>query len=696
MKNRWLSFVSMSLVIFAGLVTAWQVAHRDGPGAGMVPESCIALSWHKGQDLAKIHDLVPRASAYWPGVGAWWTLDLVLPEDTRIFMTDMTGITNYFKTAYYYSATYYLFPREIGVSVDRPTTLNQNGFLGETSRSDQEILAHGYDVRLDFGSDEKMFYKALHELPLRNPVNPDWFDSAFDTGIAFVLPLFTALAGMWLLRVLFSGLVGKMPLPEQLAYASGLGMMTVAALTLGIKLCGFHGYHLVYVMTGIGAIAEIWHNHKVYVTAMAGGCRRMIHHPVTLAMLLAGMLVFLIFFRLAGLQGLVDLDAAMAWLLKAKMLHLYAGSELVHWFSTPRLANAHLDFPTLVPALHAATYDSLGHVDEFVTKFWPTWMLLFLLGALASLNRGGSNRFYAPWFGLLGLLLLPATQKYVQMEGGTLPMVFFTVLGSVQCALWLMEKDRARLGLGLTLLFGAAMTKFEGSIFLVLIGSWFLLLPAARPSLKPSPRFWRVPAFCFFAALPFFCLRLQIPSVNYESSWAGHVLSHPVSILSMLADWNRLFLIQSARLFVNPGFASWSGEDGHLHWNGRWDSFSSLYNPSTLGLAWLCLLMTLAVWFAFPARRRIAVWSMAMFAGAVGALSGVFASFVRITSLNSAISFTVDAHGTRYLLPMLLAWFATVMMLCFREESVSDSKSAPSKAGPVSGEIEFHPENPTQ
>jgi hypothetical protein len=45
---------------------------------------------------------------------------------------------------------------------------------------------------------------------------------------------------------------------------------------------------------------------------------------------------------------------------------------------------------------------------------------------------------------------------------------------------------------------------------------------------------------------------------------------------------------------------------------------------------------------------------------------------------------------------MLLAWFATVMMLCFREESVSDSKSAPSKAGPVSGEIESHPENPTQ
>jgi hypothetical protein len=671
MKNRWLPLVSWLLVIFAGLVMAWQVVHRNRPGEEMAPESCIGFSWNKAQDLAKFHELVPRAGAYWPGVGTWWTLDLALPEDARVFMTDMTGATNYFKTSYYYSASYYLFPREIGVSVDRPTALNQNGFLGETSRSDQEILAHGYDVRLDFGSGEKMHYKALRELPLRKPVDPDWFDSAFDTGIAFALPLFTALAGMWLLRFLFPGLAGRMPLPEQLAYASGLGMMTVAALTLGIKLCGWHGYHLVYVVTGIGTLTEIWHNCEIYVTAITAGCRKVIHHPVTLALLVAGTLVFLVLFRLAGLQGLVDLDAAMAWMLKAKMLHLYTGSELIHWFSNPCFANSHLDYPTLVPALHAATYDSLGHVDEFVTKFWPTWMLLFLLTALASLNRNGSNRLYAPWFGLLGLLLLPATQKYAQMEGGTLPMVFFTILGSVQCALWLMEKDRARLGLGLTLLFGAAMTKFEGSIFLVLIGGSLLLMPAAHSPLKPSPRFWRVAAFCFLAALPFFGLRFQIPSMNYESSWAGHVLSHPGTILSMLTDWIRLFMVQLTRLFVNPGFASWSGEDGQLHWNGRWDGLSSLYNPSTLGLAWLCLLLTLAVWFVLPARRWIAIWSLSTFIAAVGALSGVFASFVRITSLDSAISFTVDAHGTRYLLPMLLAWFATVMTLCFREEPAS-------------------------
>ena len=73
------------------------------------------------------------------------------------------------------------------------------------------------------------------------PVNPAWFASNSDTVIAFLLPLLTALAGMWLFRLLFSTLSGQMPLLEQLACGLGLGMMAVAALTLGVKLCGFHG-----------------------------------------------------------------------------------------------------------------------------------------------------------------------------------------------------------------------------------------------------------------------------------------------------------------------------------------------------------------------------------------------------------------------------------------------------------------------
>jgi hypothetical protein len=249
-------------------------------------------------------------------------------------------------------------------------------------------------------------------------------------------------------------------------------------------------------------------------------------------------------------------------------------------------------------------------------------------------------------------------------------MIFFTVLGFVQCALWLVGKDPARLGLGLTLLFGAAMAKFEGFIFLALVGSWMLLLPSSRPALKPSPCLWRLAAFWFLAALPFICLRVQIPVLHFESGWAGYALHNPGITVS---HWPGIFMILLARLFVNPGFASWSGEDGQLHWVGRWDGLSSLYNPSTLGLAWFCLLLTVALWFAAPTRRHVVVWTLAMLVGALAAFGGVFASFVNITSLATALGYTVDGHAGRYILPVLYAWFATVLTMLFTGQPWSES-----------------------
>ena len=309
-------------------------------------------------------------------------------------------------------------------------------------------------------------------------------------------------------------------------------------------------------------------------------------------------------------------------------------------------------------------------------------MLLFLIAALASLNRGAKIRLHALNFALLGLLLLPVTQSYVQMEGGTLPMVFFTVLGFVQCALWLIKKDRARLGLGLTFLFGAAMAKFEGFIFLTLVGGWLLLLPSARPSLKPSSHLWPMLAFWFLAALPFVCLRIQIPSLHYESGWAGYALHHPGSTF---ANWPGLFLILLARMFVSSDFASWNGEGGRLHWIGKWNGLSSLYNHPTLGLAWLCLFMAVALWFAVPARRQVIIWTLAMLVGALAAFSGVFASFVNITNLGQVLGYTADNIAGRYLLPVLLAWFAALMTVFITElpSSTSISSSTGAKPSPA-------------
>ncbi len=671
MNSRWATIVAATLAAFASLVIAWQFKHCHGAGNGPYgPYSSLAQSFLRGNKLPGITNIVERSREFIPAAGPGRYYDLIFPENARIFMTDMTGPTNHSKIGYYYYHTYYLFPREVGVSVDQPTRIVYNGFLGKTSESDQEILAHGFDVRFDYSHGEQLDVKPLRDLALKPPANPPWFNSNYDTLVAFLLPGLTALAGMWLFRLLFSSLSGRMPRLEQLACGLGLGMMAVAALTLGVKLCGFHGRGLILKVTALGAVAEIWRDRKVFWIGMTDGCRPLVRSPLTAIFVILGLLVFLILFRIAGLEGLVDPDAVMAWSLKAKILHLYTGNDLVHWFSAPRLARAHLDYPTLVPSLHSATYDSLGHVDEFVTKFWTTWMLFFLVAALASLNRAGNPWRHVLSFVLLGWLLLPATQMYVHSEGSTLPMIFFTVLGFAQCALWLVGKDRARLGLGLTFLFGAAMTKFEGSIFLALVGSWMLLVPSARPSLKLSPGGWQVLAFCLLAALPYICLRVRIPTVNHESGWAGYALHHPGMTLSC---WPGAFLIMLARLFVNTDFARWSGDDGWFQWIGQWDGLSSLYNPLTLGLAWLCLLMTIALWFSVPARRPVILWTLAMMVGATAALSGVFASFVSINDLNWVISLTNDLAGGRYLLPVLMAWFTTLLTLYTAELPSSTS-----------------------
>jgi hypothetical protein len=669
MNYRLKAIVIASLVAFASLVIIWQFRHYNDV---LDPYPSVGQTFLRGKYFASISDVLKRQSAMTWGSEQAFGIDLWLSKDVRIFMPDMIGPTNYSKIGNYFWFTYYLFPREIGTSLDHITRLTKNGFVGTESESDQEILSNGYDVVLDVKNDDVLI-RSLRDVPKVEPAKTDWFDSKTDLIIALLLPLLTALSGMRLFRFLFPTLGERMPLPEQLACGLGLGMMAVAALTLGVKLCGFHGRWLIFFVTAFGTIAEIWRDRKILLATTTDSFWNLVRSPITAVFVVIGILVFLILFRIAGVEGLVDGDA-MRWMLKAKMIHLYTGNDLVKWFSNPALAHAHLDYPTLVPSLHSATYDSLGHVDEFVTKFWPVWMLLFLLGALASLTHAGKGRFHGPSFALLGLLLLPVIQMFAQWEGSTMPMIFFTVLGFVQCAIWLVEKDRARLGLGLTLLFGAAMVKFEGFIFLALAAGWMLLLPSARPSLKPSPRVWWMLAFCFLAVLPYVCLRIQIPVVNYESGWAGYAAHNPGTTL---LNWPSIVMMQLARFFVNPDFANWSVEGGSFHWTGRWDGFSSLYNHTTLGLPWICLLTTAAFWIAVPTRRPIVIWTLAMFVGATVALSGVFASFIGIESKSEAFSLTGDTGGGRYLLPVLLAWFATIMTMFFAESEWPDKVHAP-------------------
>jgi hypothetical protein len=660
MNQRCIIAAHVLIALFALFVVLSQLTDFSPPRYGMGSVPLLPKKW---EALSHITNIVDRDEAVHASAGSDRYLDLTLPKNVRVFMTGILGDTNGARSGNYYYLTYYLFPRDIGASIGEPAHFTKNGMEGRAATSDEEILTNGYDVRVELTADATIHPKMLHAFPLNQPANPPWFNSWRDFVIAFFLPLLTALSGVWLLRWMFPNL--ELSWPETLAGSFGLGMMAVAALTLAMKLCGFHGRGVVLVLVAIGSVAELWRDRKM-LSQNFFDSKRIIHRPVALIAIVAAGIIFVFLFRLAGLQGLMEFDAVANWAFKAKIFYLCTGHEIIRWFSNPALAYAHMDYPTLVPSLHAATYDSIGHVNEFVTKFWPTWMLLFLLAALASLNARTKS---VPLYFLLALLLLPMTLTYAQMEGGTMPMIFFVTLGVVQCGMWIIEKNPARLALGLTLLFGAAMAKLEGFIFLAVTIVWIFLLPASRPSLKLFSNSWRAGIFCLLSALPFICLRAQIPALHFESHWAHDAAGNPIATLSAVP---KVFLMVLARLFVNPNFANWDEENGHFHWIGKWDGASSLIDH--FGLGWICILFSILICFCNPSRRAAVFWIFAVFISAVAALSIVLASFVSVTGIEEVLSQRAAAGGSgRYLFPMLWAWAAMLLTICFfRAEEIPE------------------------
>ena len=262
-----------------------------------------------------------------------------------------------------------------------------------------------------------------------------------------------------------------------------------------------------------------------------------------------------------------------------------------------------------------------------------------------------------------------------------MPMVFFTVLGWVQCALWLADKDPLRFGLGLTLLFGAAMAKIEGGIFLALAIGAFLLLPSARRALRTYPGWRRALIFCFLASLPFLCLRFQIPAVNYESNWVGEALRNPEA---MLANWPVVFLIWLGRFFFSKFLADCILDHGRFVWFGHGQEFLSFKDLSMVALAWMCLAMTIALWFAMPARRPVVLWLLLLIVGAFAALSGISAAFIPAgaaeymidpTELNLRYHVPLLEASERYVFPILMAWFATIATMLFMDQEAGPRKA---------------------
>jgi len=661
MKNlaRWLEGCAFGAAVLVALAAVQHVFFADPQQTG---QGMFSQFQQRATMLGNETDPIKRDSMCIPLSAFGRSVDAQIPTNARVFMAGMLGPEKASGLGYFYFLTDYLFPREVAISLGQPAVFNLAGVeQGRNPASLDELKQAGYDLVLQLGTDGRIESQVLK--PLGQPAGPPPPLRARDAVIAFFLPLAVALTGTRVIRWLFKELETVLSFGELLACGLALGAFFLTQGILALRLAGFR---LEYFL---GVVVMLWSGAEIVILFRRRRTAWPAFHVRQLWWLLlvpAGLMLWCLF-RLAGTEGLLEFDAVAFWALKSKIFYLCAGPELWTWFKNPSLAYAHLDYPLLASLLHTFTYGVLGHVNEFVTKFWNTWMLLFLGWAILGAGKFPDKK---PWLvaaAATAVVLLPLSVEFSRTEGGTIPMLFFTVTGSLQLALGLAEKQAGRIRLGLLILMAGAMVKFEG---LVLLGCWGLLLlldKDGRAALWPPRRFVLAGMLGFAGWLPFLVFRMHHPVPHPESAWLGELGNHLGTVLSIAPMTCLAFL---SRRFLNNDFASWSSPDNlHAVWQGKWLGLASFVDQATLGLAWVCVLVLLVAWLR-GGKLRWTVLRLSLVFLIFAWFIGVVWSATHSNPLNYAGSLGGSERitGGRYLYPVLVSWFVAGLVLLIRAQ----------------------------
>lgn len=662
---EWCAAVAVVLVALAAICGAF-LADPQNTGQGM-----FAQFQQRATMLGNETDPIKRDAMCIPLSAFGRSMDAQIPTNARVFMAGMLGEKNAGGLGYFYFLTDYLFPREVSISLGQPPTYDMAGVVeGRNPTSLEELSNAGYDLVLQLTPDGHVESKVLK--PMGQPPGPPPPIPGRDAVIAFFLPLAVALAGTRLVRLLFAELETVLSLGELLACGLALGAFFLTQGILGLRLAGLRLEQVLGVAVMIWAAVEI----VLLIRRRRGQLPQFHARQLWWILLVPTGLMLWALFRLAGTEGLLEYDAIAFWAFKAKILHLCAGSELLKWFNDPTLEYAHMDYPLLATLLHAFTYGVLGHVDEFVTKFWNQWMLLFLAWAILGAGKFPDKK---PW--LLAavaaiVILLPLSLEYARAEGATIPLVFFTVLSSLQLAVGMVEKQPERIRLGVLLLMATVMVKFEGAI---LLGFWLILLlldKDSRAVFWPPRKIGLAGLLGLAGWLPYIALRLHGVTPYAQSAWAGQLVKNTATVLGIL-PMNLLAFI--SRRFLNNDFATWSAPDNqHAVWTGKWAGAGSLVDQATLGLGWACLLLLAAAWLYGGKLRWTVVRLFLLFLGFT-----IFIALVWSSARSNPLEYTNALDGSkdivagRYLYPAFMSWFVAGFVVLVRAKPDGPVASKP-------------------
>ena len=149
-------------------------------------------------------------------------LDIMMPPNTRVFVLDTLGPENFGNLGFYYYLNYYLYPREVAISLGQPPVFQIDGVTGRSAVSPAELAQAGYDyaVRIKSGQLKIIAVGAPQsQLPEARPKlipKGDWL-------LALLLPLAVAITGSRMIRWLFRDLNGILTTGELLASGLAVG-----------------------------------------------------------------------------------------------------------------------------------------------------------------------------------------------------------------------------------------------------------------------------------------------------------------------------------------------------------------------------------------------------------------------------------------------------------------------------------------
>ncbi len=630
--------------------------------------------FRQAQRLQSLTNCVLRDAATIPISGVGRNLDRQLPPDARVFLPNMLGPENSGKGGYYFFMTYYLFPREVSISAGSPLVDSGNGFEGHSPSNKQELVQLGYNIALDFKPDGKIEASALAPMPASPPPDPaTTVCKDRQALLAGLLPLLVAGLGLWLLSSLFAIETSQMSFGERFACGLGLGSVFVSQTLFGCHLVGLAPERAIFWALVAGNAALLLRHFKSIRGAFAQSVREW-SHPASL-LVIPHLLLFAALFWLAGIAGLEEFDAIAGWALKAKIIHMFRGHDIIRWFSEPRLAFAHLDYPVLVPALHAFTYGVLGSVNEFVTKFWSVWMALGLVAAVLSVSGFPRRRWVLAPALTLVVISMPVTMQHMLGEGATIPSMFFTTLGSIECSLGIVNSDRKRIWVGLFLLLGSALTKFEGFVALGLWLAALLCRSSTRKLVSCGRKEFLLLALGMALILPYAVVKKQIPQLHPDQQAFRTLRNHPMLVASHTPAILATIL---ARQCADERLVAWKRTDqGGVVWTGEWSGLESLVSGYNLGWGWLCIMLSAGL-ILWRATRPSALVVCAVCLAFLVFIAIIYCALpYNATNLTGIVGMTGNPTGGRHVAPIYVAWGLTlaVLVLSMRSRPAEEGSS---------------------